>query len=173
MTTTQDTPAAGKLMPVEQCELLPCPFCGGEAMEVHVAEPSVECTLCPVGMLGSTETDAIARWNTRSSPSSAAPDETCELCGGACLRDSDKPLPAWVTVEERPSAAPDAGEVERLAQLAFEVIEYRPPEGPPWTWEYAVENGWDIVPRLRERALAALGQRTQSLSDGRDVPDDH
>lgn len=50
-------------------ELKPCPFCGGEAYECHISEPSVQCLAgCPVGMVGETEAEAVANWNTRAAP---------------------------------------------------------------------------------------------------------
>jgi Lar family restriction alleviation protein len=47
-------------------KLKPCPFCGGEAFVVTVAEPSVQCLTCPTSMVGETDAEAIAAWNTRT-----------------------------------------------------------------------------------------------------------
>lgn len=57
-------PAPAKAAPIPA--LLPCPFCGSEAMECHVAEPTVQCTTCSAGVVGETEAEAVATWNGRA-----------------------------------------------------------------------------------------------------------
>lgn len=52
--------------------LADCPFCGGRAMECHVAEPSIQCERCPVGMVGETEAEAANLWNRRAAPTPPA-----------------------------------------------------------------------------------------------------
>jgi hypothetical protein len=59
---------------VEQTELKPCPFCGGEAKVVGTASTTVECQndQCIIGDTApfndfSHRYDAIAAWNTRAS----------------------------------------------------------------------------------------------------------
>lgn len=56
-------------------ELLPCPFCGGEA-DIHTYEDmltdknytEVVCGYCGVGTKGDTQSEAIDAWNTRNYP---------------------------------------------------------------------------------------------------------
>lgn len=64
--------------------LEPCPFCGGEAMECHISEPTVMCTNCPVGMVGEDEAEAIENWNTRPARAEAPPvhEGVCSKCKG-------------------------------------------------------------------------------------------
>ena len=49
-------------------ELLPCPFCGGQAfLNPHYYDFCVECFFCGAGTsFHHTEEEAIKRWNTRT-----------------------------------------------------------------------------------------------------------
>lgn len=53
---------------VVSVELLPCPFCGGEAMEIErYGFHEVCCLPCTAAVQAKTEAEAIAAWNTRPS----------------------------------------------------------------------------------------------------------
>lgn len=54
----------------EELELLPCPFCGGEAVIFEGdADWGVDCLVCRVMVRGeTTEGNAIAAWNRRPKP---------------------------------------------------------------------------------------------------------
>lgn len=55
---------------MSETELMPCPFCGGEALER--GDPNarlarwVNCKTCNADMVGKTLDEAIAKWNRRS-----------------------------------------------------------------------------------------------------------
>jgi Lar family restriction alleviation protein len=47
-------------------KLLPCPFCGGEAISDSCGNHWVRCTFCGArGSVGNTRKEAIEQWNTR------------------------------------------------------------------------------------------------------------
>jgi hypothetical protein len=46
--------------------LLPCPFCGGSAKHGEWATHYVKCTDCGVQVIGLTQAEAVADWNTRA-----------------------------------------------------------------------------------------------------------
>lgn len=58
---------SGMTNPNGETELLPCPFCGGEASAFRVIEWwSVSCSVCECHTaLHWPKSKAIARWNTR------------------------------------------------------------------------------------------------------------
>ena len=51
-------------------KLLPCPFCGGEAIVRGsiVTYDHVACRKCNSAMIGDTKEEAIEKWNTRPNP---------------------------------------------------------------------------------------------------------
>lgn len=63
-------------------ELLPCPFCGGEAsLEEYPHHWAVECTECEMSApCEKTADDAVRAWNTRH-------ERTCKVA--ACYSPSD------------------------------------------------------------------------------------
>ena len=71
-------------------ELLPCPFCGGEASKrlFYKGKYRVHCNVCDANSddVWDTEAEAIAAWNRRSVTASAvygfkAAERTCEYVG--------------------------------------------------------------------------------------------
>lgn len=65
-------------------ELLPCPFCGGEA-EIHPAHYGcfVECNDCDAATrVERLESDAIKRWNTRTNTIPVGAGENYEVVNG-------------------------------------------------------------------------------------------
>jgi Lar family restriction alleviation protein len=97
-TTTEDpmTKANPVVIDTKLADLLPCPFCRGEAEALERHNPmskwrwSVDCKSSTCGMSGPVEasrTEAIIAWNTRPSPTDAdAPeglageDDLCDDC---------------------------------------------------------------------------------------------
>lgn len=81
----------------EMTELLPCPFCGGEARESgerfeNTILSWVYCASCgAAGGYRHTEAEAIAAWNTRAERTCHRENESeafiCSECGGS--------LPGW------------------------------------------------------------------------------
>lgn len=73
-------------------ELLPCPFCGGEANldeltptpynDQHSTYYSVGCINCGIGFYENTEDEAIAAWNSRANLGSCENEliVRCENC---------------------------------------------------------------------------------------------
>ena len=64
-------------------ELLPCPFCGGSdvvqgVIRVDHVFQFVECTKCGIEMVGHTEVEAIAAWNTRTGQLVAVAEDAVE-----------------------------------------------------------------------------------------------
>ena len=83
-------------------ELLPCPFCGGEAETCHVTqlwEPRntywAKCKNCHIsGTHHKTEAEAIAAWNTRAERTCRMTDKgECSECGAYIVR-------AWTEVHD-------------------------------------------------------------------------
>ena len=65
-------------------ELMPCPFCAGEAKHIKgVADkidPTIYCVDCPCKMvIHGVDKEAFTAWNTRPQPSA---DKPCETCNG-------------------------------------------------------------------------------------------
>ena len=70
--------------------LKPCPFCGGEALQIehpphkhhfvdwpeHPGSWTIECVKCAVGMIANAKADVEAAWNLRASPSEAVGEDT-------------------------------------------------------------------------------------------------
>lgn len=57
-------------------ELLPCPFCGGEAHFFDLGVDFVVCDSCDAAMFGETMDDAINKWNHRT----PIKTEPCPYC---------------------------------------------------------------------------------------------
>ena len=72
-------------------ELKPCPFCGGEA-DIHTYEDmltdknytEVVCGYCGVGTKGDTQSEAIKAWNTRNNPKKQDSSNTNVVETGNC-----------------------------------------------------------------------------------------
>ena len=60
--------------------LLPCPFCGGEAMLMaQTFSWEVHCLPCTASVSEETQPEAIAAWNTRTAAEAASKAEIAEL----------------------------------------------------------------------------------------------
>ena len=116
--------------------LLPCPFCGGEAIVVQYMDDKrfrVRCTApCGVGFDRWSEADAIAAWNHRRAPNS--PNESClptmALHGqpfGFTWEDVDAMEAVYrrVISDLRPDSPSDA--IERFYDLAARIAALLPP----------------------------------------------
>ena len=75
---------------MDKNELLPCPFCGGEAKQYTDRCVSAEsgerfigsfvvCSDCPALVGGKTEEEAVAAWNRRKGPTFVTPDAALKV----------------------------------------------------------------------------------------------
>ena len=79
-------------------ELKPCPFCGGEDLDVHVGASfgrlhenvTITCNDCIGSIYGGTEQRAIAAWNTRA-------ERTCTVKphGYLIINGEDSDMRCW------------------------------------------------------------------------------
>ena len=78
----------------DEPKLLPCPFCGGEAVHILKAAGLIACKSCRAKTLvHATMSEAIAAWNTRATPPGMIRLDAPELLAMAeALRKADQAL---------------------------------------------------------------------------------
>lgn len=112
-------------------DLLPCPFCGGEALgTLHGLEASwsVACFQCDAAMpyVGCTEAEAAAAWNRRS-PAPAPSTDRCMTIDLEALKDAlAKATPGPLTFVDRGEARSPGSPTYEVLEIEFDDTDYYP-----------------------------------------------
>lgn len=159
------TPTQTGDKPMVTLELLPCPFCGGEAERFTIGddEPNnaggdvITCTKCQASShveFGRKE-NLVDRWNTRHREQEIReqPLDTIQRLG----QEFDAP-------EASPSPVTGEALREALADLATAEAEYRKLHDLHGDSDMRTGRAWDRMRRKGDAARAALS-RSQSPSD--------
>ena len=132
----------------DETGLKPCPFCGGDELEI-LDSPCVFCGICGAdGPIGETEDDAIKCWNN----SAAEADKLRAERDAACLQ-SFRQEPPGVGQPARQRAFGDA-ELPRgfLAAVAFQLAQdHGEPVLGGEAFDFFVEDGVRVAVGFRRR----------------------
>lgn len=141
-------------------ELLPCPFCGGDARlgisgDYGDGDPQVHCDNLQCRISGpycDTEAEAIAAWNLRTSPppsGEAGEDEGCGHCA-KCGLDWDAPASAPRCDECPPAAVEPRKRAEALTEEILKIMRGARAYLPVYSKEAIVELLVGALPTIKE-----------------------